>query len=899
MLINNVHFAVVKMEVIKLKKDIIMPVEIGGVTFKNPFYVASGPTTKSLKQLKKIEECGWAAASIKLTIDPAPYINRVPRYGMFNDGSALAFTAEKRLTFKEGLKLVDDAKKELNDLILFANITYAGDEGIKGWVNMAKKFEEVGADIIELNMCCPNMSYNVELSSGDENASDVRTGASLGQQGRAVAEIVKEIKKVIDIPLFVKLTPEGGKIAQVAKSLYNAGADAVGGTSNRLGIPPIDLDNPEKAVYHLQKEISMSCYSSAWLKPLALRDCYEIRKVNGPDIRIMQAGGVKNYRDAAEMFMCGADLVGICAETLISGYDFIRDLIRDLDNYMNDHNYKTTRDMRDLVVPQVKSAPELTLYDGYAEITEPNLAAPCKAACPLNVPAQAYVQMVAKGDYKRAYELITEKNPLQSVCGWVCSHPCESECTRGVTGTPIPIRAIKRFVLEYGKEKGWKPEKKVFEKKNEKVAIIGSGPAGLSCAYNLACAGYGVTIFEKQTRLGGMLRYGLPRFRLNHKVLDEEIEMIKSMGIEFETGKVFGKNITIESIRNDGYKSIFVGIGAQKGRAMNIPGEDAGGVVHALNFLKDVYDGKKVKTGNRVIVIGGGFTAVDSARTAKRLGAKEVFIAYRRTRDEMPATAEEVEEAEKEGIKIMYLVSPREIVQENEWVNGIRMVNQVLGEKDASDRRKPEEVRSAEFVLPVDLVIEAIGQNPERESLCGIKVDGYGMAECDERTGATSIKGVYAGGDVNKVDTVIAAIAAGKRAAVSIDKFLSGKNAVLEYEPEYTVTDKDKVLRRSGYFKDEKGPDLYTMEGDQRVKDFSTYTRTLTEEEAVQEAKRCLNCGCGEGCGLCKEICPSFAIDLDCSDTFKIDPDECEACGMCFNRCPNANIHMIDKKTEI
>ena len=201
-----------------MRKDLYLPVTVGGITFKNPFYVASGPTTKTVKQLVRIEQTGWAGASIKLTIDPSPYINRVPRYAVFEDRNSLCFTAEKRLKFYEGLKLVEDAKKVLTDLILMANITYAGDKGTEGWVNMAKKFEETGVDIIELNMCCPNMSYNVEVSSGDESSCRVRTGASLGQQGDAVAEIVREIKKAINIPLFVKLTPEGGKIAQVAKA---------------------------------------------------------------------------------------------------------------------------------------------------------------------------------------------------------------------------------------------------------------------------------------------------------------------------------------------------------------------------------------------------------------------------------------------------------------------------------------------------------------------------------------------------------------------------------------------------------------------------------------------------------------------------------------------------------
>lgn len=878
-----------------MRKDLYLPVEVGGIKFKNPFYVASGPTTKSVKQLQRIEETGWAGASIKLTIDPAPYINRVPRYAIFEDRNSLCFTAEKRLKFYEGLKLVEDARKVLKDLILFANITYAGDKGIEGWVNMAKKFEETGADIIELNMCCPNMSYNVELSSCDDKACSVKTGASLGQQGDAVAEIVREIKKVIKIPLFIKLTPEGGKIAQVAKALYAAGADAVGGTSNRLGIPPINLKDPKKAVYHLQNEISMSCHSGAWLKPLALRDTYEIRKVSGPDHRIMMAGGIQNAKDAIEMIMCGADLVGICAETLISGYDIVNKIISDMKDFMDENGYTNTREMRDLIVPEVKSAPELTLYEGYAKIKQPNLAAPCKAACPHNVPAQAYVQKVAKGDFKAAYDLIMSKNPLQSVCAWVCSHPCEEECTRGEIGTPIPIREIKRFVIEYGKKQGWKPELILKQKKNEKVAVIGSGPASLSCAYNLALAGYVVTVFEKENYFGGMLRYGLPRFRMNHQVLDEEIEMLKSIGVKFETGKEFGKELNIDSLKSDGFNAIFLGIGSQQGRSLNIPGEAADGVIPAISFLKDVYDGKGVKAGKKVVVVGGGFTAVDAARTARRLGAEEVYITYRRTKDEMPATQEEIAEAEAEGIKVMYLVAPKSIEIKEGHVSGIHMINQVLGQKDNSNRRKPEEVVTADFTLACDTVIAAIGQQPVEKSTSGVKLDRYGMVECDAKTGATSIKGVFAGGDVNNVATVIAAIAAGKRSACSIDQLLAKDQAVLEYEPEYPVVSKEAVLRRTGYFKDGDRLDLSTMDGKTRITNFSTYTRTMTEEEAVAEASRCLNCGCGEGCGLCASICSEFAIHKKEADMWEINSDECVACGMCYNRCPNGNIEIINK----
>lgn len=873
-------------------KEIIIPVEVAGITFKNPFYVASGPTTKSVKQLKRIEETGWAAASIKLTIDPVPYINRKPRYAMFNDRNALAFTTEKRLKFEEGLRLVEEAKKELSELILFANITYAGDEGVAGWVNMAKKFEEVGADIIELNMCCPNMSYNLQLTSGSDAASQKQTGASLGQQGDAVAEIVREIKKNISIPLFVKLTPEGGRIAKVAEVLYKAGADAVGGTSNRMAIPPINLDDPGKAHYHLQEEVSMSCHCGPWLKPLALRDAYEIRKVNGMDPVIMQAGGITNWKDAVEMVLCGANLLGVCAETLISGYDIVRPMIKGMKEYMDKHGYKDLADFRGLIVNEVKTAADVTLYDGYAHIIEPNLSGPCKDACPHHVPAQAYVRKVAEGKFKDAYDLITAKGPLQSICGLVCNHPCEEACTRGINGRPIQIRDIKRFVLEYGKAQGWKPSVKLADSNGRKVAVIGSGPAGLSCASALREAGYEVTVFEREKALGGMLRLGLPKFRVETGVLDEEIRAIADMGVRFETGVCFGKDITIDSLKAEGYEAVFAGFGAQAGRRLGIENEDAEGVIDAVDLLKDVSLGNNINMGKRVVVLGGGFTAVDAARTAVRLGAEEVIIAYRRTRDEMPASAEEIAEAEAEGIKVMYLVAPVSIEVKDGKVSGVKLAAQTLGKVEGS-RRRPEGVSGAEFTLTCDTVIPAIGQVAEDVSLSGLNCDGS-FVKVDPETCATSIPSVYAGGDAVLVSNVITAIAQGKRAAVSIDKYLMGDNAALEYTPDTVCVDTDKVLKRTGYFKDEKtGVLLETRDGEERKGDFLPYVRVMTEEEAVAEASRCLNCGCGEGCQLCKTICCDFAPYIPEADTLKIDIDSCVACGMCFNRCPNQNIEMV------
>lgn len=843
--------------------DIQIPVTIGGVTFKNPFFVASGPTTKSVKQLVKIEETGWAAASIKLSIDPAPYINRKPRYSLFKDREALAFTAEKRLTFEEGLKLIRDAKPLLHDLKLMANITYAGDNGVDGWVNMAKKFEEAGADIIELNMCCPNMSYNVEMTSGGNDSAKKQTGASMGQQEDVAAEIARAVKNAISIPLFVKLTPEGGQIAKVAKALYEAGADAVGGTGNRLGMPPIDIDDPGKAFYHLQKEISMGCHCGKWLKPLAQRDTYEIRKVCGMDAPIMAAGGICDWRDAVEMILCGGTLLGVCAETLISGYDICRPMIAGLDKYMQEHGYTDLSQMRGLVVPEVRTATDVTIFAGYAKIKDANLSAPCKSACPHHVPTQAYIQKIAKGEYEEAYNLITGKNPLQSICSFVCNHPCEDACIRGGYDSAVKIRQLKRFVLEYGKSKGWTPAWAKAEPNGHKVAVIGAGPAGLSCASELRCAGYEVTVFEKEKVAGGLMRFGIPNYVMNKSVLDEEISKLKDYGVNFEFGKELGKDITFESLKNNGFEAVFTAIGLGKKRASEIPGAE--NAIDALEFLKDISMGNNPIVKDNVVVVGNRFAAMDTARSLVRLGSKQVTLAWTQKYGKSVYDKETLAVAEKEGVTLLDDVC---VIAINESSVVLKRGGVVM-------------------TVPCEQIIVVNEYEVDSDVLENIEIKNGFVKITNAHT---SIDGVYAGGNAVRSANVITAIAAGKNAASVIDKEIRGDKATLEGVAVTKTVNPEIVRQRTGYLK----KDNNVLDLNMQVNGFEMYERVMTEEEAQKEASRCLNCGCGEGCQLCKTICTDFAPKIIDADTMHISKEECVACGMCFNRCPNGNIEMVN-----
>ena len=843
--------------------DIQIPVTIGGVTFKNPFFVASGPTTKSVKQLVKIEETGWAAASIKLSIDPAPYINRKPRYSLFKDRDALAFTAEKRLTFEEGLQLIRDAKPLLHDLKLMANITYAGDNGVDGWVNMAKKFEEAGADIIELNMCCPNMSYNVEMTSGGSSSAKKRTGASMGQQADVAAEIAKAVKEAISIPLFVKLTPEGGQIAQVAKALYEAGADAVGGTGNRLGMPPIDIDDPGKAFYHLQKEISMGCHCGKWLKPLAQRDTYEIRKVCGMDAPIMAAGGITDWRDAVEMVLCGGTLLGVCAETLISGYDICRPMIEGLDKYMQEHGYSDLSQMRGLVVPEVRTANDVTIFAGYAKVKEPNLSAPCKSACPHHVPTQAYIQKIAKGEYKEAYDLITGKNSLQNICSFVCNHPCEDACIRGGYDSAVKIRQLKRFVLEYGKSKGWTPAWAKAEPNGHKVAVVGAGPAGLACASELRKAGYEVTVFEKENVAGGLMRFGIPDYVMNKDIIDNEISMLKENGVSFEFGKELGKDITINSLKDSGYEAVFSAIGCSKKKTMEIAGAET--AQDALEFLKNISTGDMPEVKDNVVVVGKGFAAMDAARSAVRLGAKQVTLVWTANYPKSGYDRENLIVAEQEGVVL---------------IDGVDVTN-------ISNTLVTLNRNGAIMTVSCEQVILANEYEADASVIENIETKNGFVKITNAHT---NIDGVYAGGNAVRSANVITAIAAGKNAAAVIDSDIRGEMATLEGVAATKTVNPEIVRQRTGYLKkDNNALKLVTPSNN-----FELCERVMTEEEAQKEAMRCLNCGCGEGCQLCKTICTDFAPEVVDADKMGIRKEDCVACGMCFNRCPNGNIEMVN-----
>jgi uncharacterized 2Fe-2S/4Fe-4S cluster protein (DUF4445 family)/NADPH-dependent glutamate synthase beta subunit-like oxidoreductase len=471
-----------------------------------------------------------------------------------------------------------------------------------------------------------------------------------------------------------------------------------------------------------------------------------------------------------------------------------------------------------------------------AEAADKSGYPPCQVACPAGVNGQDFLYLTAQGKFSEALELVRRAIPFAGVCGRVCTSPCEVECERGKVDEPLSICSLHRFLADYEMGIGREKATPIGKTREDRVAIIGSGPAGLACAYDLIRKGYPVTVFEAAPKAGGLLRYGIPEYRLPKEILDNEIDYIEELGVEIETNS---PQKAVENLFDQGYKAIFLATGAGVPQKMGIPNGDAKGVICALELLKKVNSGEKVELEERVAVIGGGNAAVDAARVARRLGAEEVLIIYRRSRAEMPAIKTEVDEAEREGIKLNVLAAPVKILTKDGHVTGIQCVRMELGEPDDSGRRRPIPIKGSEFEVDVDNVIVAIGQTVDKTVLLEeLEYTSQGTLSVDPDTLQTNVEGIFAGGDVVLGPSdVITSIAAGQQAAISIELYLKGADlkrgrpAPLKRVEEVPKTGVEKVARK-----------VVPMLEPEKGRGFAEVEPGLAKEMAVEESKRCLNC---------------------------------------------------------
>ncbi|MBW2603239.1 MAG: FAD-dependent oxidoreductase [Deltaproteobacteria bacterium] len=515
---------------------------------------------------------------------------------------------------------------------------------------------------------------------------------------------------------------------------------------------------------------------------------------------------------------------------------------------------------------------------------------PCNNACPAGNDIRGFLRVLAeKKDYEQAWHILTRTNPFPAVCGRVCPHPCEGGCNRRDFDEPLAINCAERTVGDYGLENSLR-HKKLMDTRKEKVAVIGAGPAGLSCAFHLAKRGFQVKVYEAKSEPGGMVRYGIPSYRQPNYILKQEIENILRLGVELECNVKVGVNIPLDQLRHE-YDAVFLGPGAQKGLTIDLPGKDAKNVFTGVAFLQQVNTGKWVELGNDVVVIGGGNTAMDCARVAKRLGAN-VSVVYRRTRIEMPAITAEIDEAMEERIMFRYHTNPVKLITDEGRVSGLLCVQMELREPDASGRARPVPISGSEAFIPADTVIMATGQ--------AVDYDGVEIQTVDKKwiyTNEylmTSMEGVFAGGDaVAGLETVSLAIGQGTRAASAIEDYIEG-NRESELSQQPVVYSREL---NTYYYQPVKRFAKEARPIHMRLKGFKEIYPNFDRDDIIVEAERCFSCGLCFDCGNCYMYCPDNAVKKSTSTGFyEFDYDFCKGCGLCAKECPCHYIKMTLEK---
>lgn len=808
-------------------KGIDISTTLCGIPLRTPYILTSGPLSYAAEGLIRAHQAGCGAVVTK-TIRLGRAINPVNHIGMLGDKSLI--NCEKWADTNPDLWYTREIPmSKAAGAVVIASVGHTPQEARA----IVEDCEKAGADIIEL------VSYAEET----------------------LLPMLDYTREHVNIPIICKLSGNWPDAVGSAAKCLEHGAD---------GICAIDSIGPTlKIDIHKARPEMMGAGGYGWMsgdamRPISLRINSEIAR-NHPSLKSLYgSGGCMSAENAVEFLMAGCMAVGVCSVGIIRDVEYIEQMCYDLSKLLHKLGYKSIEDVCGAALDKFPAKDVVsTLGFNY----KPYFA-PCQEACPAGVDAPQYIEQVRLGHYVDAYMTNSVTNPLPSICGRVCDHPCEAQCRRGDTDEPISIRLLKRTAADktYEAFGDALPLPLIKPANGKKVAIVGAGPAGLSAAYYLAKQGYKVKIFEALPVAGGMLAVGIPDYRLPKDVLHSEVKRIQRMGVEIQTGVNIGTDLTLHDLRAQGYDSILLAVGAHGDPSVDMPGADL--AMSGIKFLRDVsLNQASSLDGKSVVVVGGGNVAVDAARSARRLGAKSVTIAYRRTRDEMPAYAEEIEHAVEEGIALLFLAAPAQVEQGSFTYQPMK-----LGEPDASGRKKPIPTGEANVTIPADMVLLATGQKiiegliPAKNASEHFK---YKTVENDV---------YYAGDCLTGASSVISAIAGGRDAAAEIDLSLGGSGKVMD---EHTA----RSLMLSPIARDNtarKQPELLCAEC--RTDNFAEVESGLAENDAREEAERCLKCGC-INCMRCVAVCSYDARKLD-FPIMTLDEKECRSCGACVSVCP-------------
>lgn len=866
-------------------------IEIAGVSFKNSVWVSSSEVTEDFNKMKKAIDMGAGAVvaksytanpAVRKQTDLAKYVflgyDRRPVYGKkipeFYTNYCRSGIGRLEVSEDDWLEELSKTQKYAAKFDAQVIGSVFGETDVSDMIRLAKGIEQTGVPMLELDLGCPQPE-EMEIQGGLLKAS------------QEYIDVTRAIVKNVSIPVFIKLSPQQSDLVVTSKAVKEAGAAGVTCHNRFLGFC-IDIDNARPYIW------GWAGVGGPWMLPIALRWVSKIYMDN-PGLPILGSSGVYDHEDVVQYHMAGATAIEFCSTVMVKGYSVIREMVEGLNSFLDAKGYKSVRDIIGIAtrashsyaemytlpeyqqrssIDQAKcihcgSCLEICWYGGIERQKETS-AAPCVEACPAGIDIPRYIHMISRGKYNEALAVIRETIPFPFVCGTACFHPCEAKCARGRLDDPIAIMALKRFAAERGNGL-WKTESKAIKPTGKRVAIVGAGPAGLTAAYYLARLGHQVTVLEAQPVAGGMMRAAIPDYRLPHQLVDQEVKEIESLGVKIET------NHRVESLGDliKEYDAIFLATGTHGESMLGIEGEKSTGVISCLKFLRDIKLGKEVSVGDRVVVVGGGNSAIDASRSAIRLGAKDVTILYRRSRSEMPAWEGEVEEAIKEGVEIIFLSSPTTIASRDGHLD-LQCIRMKLGAPDASGRLRPEPITGSEFNLHADTIIIAVGEKPDVPAQFGLKQINSGLVWIDETTMATSQEGIFAGGDMATGSaSIIEAIAAGRKAASAIDHYLGGTGDITEkLSPQKEEVEPLDAPR----LPEERSPSVASISMLKRITSFNEVYQTYDEEMANKETKRCLQCNANwmykvneekcKGCYNCKVICPVVnCINMKTIDT--------------------------------